>query len=384
MPYFDYNATTPLRVSARKRWLAAQDEDWYNPSSPYGRSARVHELLEGCRARLAQLLGCAPELLVFNSGATEGNYSLFEYLQSTLSRECRVGISAVEHPSVYAAAHALFGERCCTFKVNQSGVIDVEAFEEALDRDAFGLVSVMAANNETGVLQPWPQLASICRAKGVPFHVDAAQWLGKARMGPIGTVDFVTGCAHKFGGPKGVGFLKIGTNYTGYRAAVGGAQEHAHRAGTENYPGIAAMMAALEACLESVEAECSRLQICRNAFEEQIVQRIQGVNTIGADVGRLANTSLLIMPAHLNTRWVLQLEKRGFEVSTGSACATGKEGPSHVLTAMGLSPEEARRAVRVSGGWNTTNDDWRALAAAMIVVWERLKREERSNQVIDI
>lgn len=384
MTYFDYNATTPLDPVARAAWLTACDEQWYNPSSPYRNAARVHELLEDCRARLAALLGCAPELVVFNSGATEGNYSLLDYFQRTLGPDTLVGVSAIEHPCVYASARTLLGARCHVFPVSPLGIVDLDAITEVLSRNRFGLVSVMAANNETGVLQPWQEVVSLCRDKGVPVHVDAAQWLGKEPLDGIDAVDFVTGCAHKFGGPKGVGFLKLSASYTGYRAALGGAQEHDHRAGTENYPGVVAMLAALEARITQLTDERIRQQRGKAGFEQHVIRRIQGVDTVGGDAQRLANTSLLLLPAHLNTRWVLQLEKQGFQVSTGSACATGKAGPSHVLAAMGISADAAHRSIRVSGGWTTSEADWEALARAMVNVWQRLEDEKGNSQVIQV
>jgi cysteine desulfurase len=235
---------------------------------------------------------------------------------------------------------------------------------------------VMAANNETGVLQPWLTLAALCRRARAEFFCDATQWLGKLPASGLGACDWAVASAHKFGGPKGVGLLQIPPHAADFRAQLGGAQEHGHRAGTENFPGIAAMLAALtEAETKKVLFETERLR-WRENFERAVLalpslgqsggEGVVAVVAAGAE--RLWNTAALLLPHGENHRWVARLDARGFQVSTGSACATAKEGPSHVLAAMGLAPEEARRVVRVSAGWDTTEADWAALAAAFVAV----------------
>lgn len=370
--------------AAEKIWLEASREYWQNPSSPYRAGARVHCLLEEKREQLAGWLECDPSLIVFNSGATEGNNGLLQYFKNIAGEEARVAVSAVEHPCVFDTARKLFGERCERLPVTPAGVLDFETVESLLGNQKWALVSVMAANNETGVIQPWEQVAEVCRKRGIALHVDAAQWFGKEPIGDLGRCDFVTGSAHKFGGPKGVGFLKISEQYTGFHGALGGAQENDHRAGTENYPAIAAMVAALEARLGTLEAERERLKKARDAFEGRLLKSIPGVRVLGDGVERLCNTSMLIMPKFENTRWVAQLDKMKFVVSTGSACATGKEGPSHVLAAMQVSADDAKRALRISGGGATVQEDWMALAEAFEEVWKRLQNEGSRSQVIEI
>jgi cysteine desulfurase len=230
--------------------------------------------------------------------------------------------------------------------------------------DRVAAVIVMAANNETGVLQPWSEIAAACAEAGVAYLCDASQWLGKLPAGGIGGNGFVIAAGHKFGGPKGVGLLKLAPQSEGLRGQLGGGQERGHRGGTEDFPGIAAMGAALaEAEQKKVFLETERLA-WREEFERAVVVAVPGVRVVAAGADRLWNTASLVMPFAENTRWVARLDKRGFQISTGSACATGKGGPSHVLAVLGFAAEEAKRVVRVSSGWETTADDWRALAVA--------------------
>lgn len=381
MAYFDANATTPVCPAACDAMDTARRDFWYNPSSPYPAAAAVHNRLEAAREQLAGLLGCEPAQIVFNSGATEGAYSLFHYLASVLGDTASVAISAVEHPCVRESARRFFGQRVVEIPVGAEGVTDLQALEEiACGRHTGGrpaLIALMAANNETGALQPWKQALAIARAHGIPFYTDAAQWLGKEAAAGLGEADFVTGCAHKFGGAKGAGFIKIGGDFTGFKAQRGGAQENDHRAGTENYPAIASMLAALVSRESALEAQRQTWATCRTAFEAELERAIPGLVVNAAGAPRLLNTSSLLLPRHRNTRWVARLARRGFCLSTGSACATGKAGPSHVLAAMGLTPEQAERTVRLSALWEETSaQDWQALAIAFAEVMQELDAQE--------
>ncbi|MCB1235949.1 MAG: aminotransferase class V-fold PLP-dependent enzyme, partial [Verrucomicrobiae bacterium] len=230
----------------------------------------------------------------------------------------------------------------------------------------------MAANNETGVLQPWREIGALCRARGVPFHCDAAQWIGKMPAADLGgACDFLTGCAHKFGGPKGTGFLLAPSRGAeNFRAAAGGPQENRMRAGTEDLPGILALLAALD---DKDDADLAAAAEGRTAdragFERAVLQALPGAKLVAPDAERLWNTVMLVMPpAHSNLKWLTRLSRLGFAVSTGSACSAGQGNPSHTMAAMGLAPEEMSRVLRVSGGWGTTAADWLALAAALAEV----------------
>ena len=362
VPYFDHNATTPLTAVAREAWLRAQDEAWQNPSSPHRGAAQVKIRLEAAREKMAILLGGRAEDYVFTSGATEAANLVLAHWARALPADAIIAMNPTEHPCVRDAAVSFFGGRVRWLEVTGDGVVMIPAIKATVAKVA--AVVVMAANNETGVIQPWAEIAKVCRAAGVPYLCDASQWLGKLPAGGLGEAGFVIGAAHKFGGPKGVGFLKLGAQAEGLRGQLGGAQERGHRAGTEDFPGIAAMGAALaEAEQKKVFLETERLR-WRQVFERDMLAAVPGVRVIAAGADRLWNTVALVMPFAENTRWVARLDRRGFQVSTGSACATGKAGPSHVLAALGYDGEEARRVVRVSAGWETSAEDWRALAAA--------------------
>jgi cysteine desulfurase len=369
MPWFDHNATTPLVPVAREAWLRAQDESWQNPSSPTRAAARVKIRLDAAREQLAALLGGEPKRLVFNSGATEGANAVFAHWGRMLPAAARIAVNPTEHPCVIEAARAHFGEaRIVWLAVTRDGVVRVDQFEKLLAPGGVAAVAVMAANNETGVLQPWAEIAALCRRARVEFLCDATQWLGKLPGSGLGCADWVIGSAHKFGGPKGVGFLQIAPGTDAFHGQLGGAQEHGHRGGTENYPGVAAMLAALtEAETKKVLFETERLR-WRENFERALLSSIPGTTVVAAGAERLWNTVSLLMPHGENHRWVARLDQRDFQVSTGSACATGKAGSSHVLAALGLAPDEVKRVVRVSAGWETTEADWSALAAALAAV----------------
>lgn len=370
MPYFDYNATAPLAPVARETWLRLSDEAWHNPSSPTRDGARARLRLDAARQRLGEFLGAKPERIVFNSGATEGAHSVLAHWARTLPKTTRLAINPTEHPCVLEAARFSFAERIIPLELTGDGVVKPEALEKCFadasrspERAPLAVV-VMAANNETGVLQPWRELGALCARHRAPFLCDATQWLGKLPAAGLGEIGWVIGSAHKFGGPKGCGFVVLPGQAESFCAQPGGAQENGHRSGTENLPAIAAGVAALaEAEQARMFLEEERLR-WRREFEHAVVTALPGTRIVAAEAERLWNTVALIPPYAENTRWVAKLDKRGFQVSTGSACATGKEGPSPVLAALGVPPEQARRVVRVSGGWETTADDWRALADA--------------------
>ncbi len=365
MPYFDYNATAPLHPTALATWREAAEHGWHNPSSPYRAAARAHALLEQAREHIAALIGGPAEDYVFTSGATEANNAVFSYFSRTAPATARVAVSAVEHPCVLEAALRWFPGRVIVLPCDAQGVVPPESVQDALKGGNVALVSLMAANNETGALQPWRESLALCRSAGVPFHCDAAQWLGKLPADGLADCDFLTGSAHKFGGPKGAGFLKIAASQHSFHGQVGGEQERGRRAGTENLPGICAMAAALQTVIPRLAAEGAGWEGARKLFEGGLHRVLPGAEIVSPHVPRLWNTVMFLAPRHLNLRWVAALDQRGCQVSTGSACATGRAGPSHVLAAMGVPADSAKRALRVSAGWDTTTADWEALLAAL-------------------
>ncbi|MBI3879182.1 MAG: aminotransferase class V-fold PLP-dependent enzyme, partial [Verrucomicrobia bacterium] len=269
------------------------------------------------------------------------------------------------------AAREWFPKRHRLIPVTREGVVEVAELKAALKKAKHrpGLVAVMAANNETGVLQPWRELAALCREHSVPFFCDAVQWLGKLPAAGLGACDFVSGSAHKFGGPRGVGFLKVPAKGRVHPLLQGGPQEEGRRAGTENVAGALALVAALEERESRIQNPESRIKTAREAFEKRLLKALPGSEILGSNSSRLWNTVAALMPeADCRQRWVVKLDKLGFAVSTGSACASGKEAPSHVLSAMGRTSAEAARVLRFSSGWETTEADWLALLGGLVKV----------------
>jgi len=288
-----------------------------------------------------------------------------------------IAISGLEHPCVQAPVEALFPEdRVRRLPVLPgTGVIDLEILERWVAGGEVSCVSVMAANNETGALHPWREIAELCREAGVRYHNDAAQWIGKCAVAGLDRCDFVTGSGHKFGGGKGVGFLILPEDFETihFHGQIGGPQEDGRRAGTENLPGVVAMVDALQERSDSTrEAFAGSPGSSRDAFESRVEGEI-GCRLLAAAGPRLWNTSMFVVPHSKNLKWLTRLSQRGFSVSTGSACSAGKGNPSSVMLAMGLDYEEMGRVIRVSGGWTSREREWEALAGALVAVDRELR-----------
>jgi cysteine desulfurase len=363
MIYFDHNATTPLHPVARQAWQEAAEKFIGNPSSPHRLGSRADAALGEARRQLAEFLGCDALDIVWTSGATESNNMVLHHAAATLPRDAEVWISAIEHPCVLESTAHYFPGRHRLIPVTRPGVSDLNWLSQRLARARPGLVAVMAANNETGVLQPWREVLALCRKRGIPFFCDAAQWMGKLPSAGLGGCDFVSGCAHKFGGPKGAGFLKVPGKGRFESLLLGGPQEERRRAGTENVPGVLAMLAVLAAReMDLAKGEHERRLKWRTEFEKRLLKKVKGAEVVGAKADRLWNTVSALLPvADCRQRWVVRLDKAGFAASTGSACASGKEQPSHVLAAMGQTAG-TDRALRFSSGWETTREEWIGLA----------------------
>lgn len=379
--YFDANATAPLCPAAREAWLAVAGEHWQNPSSLYPAAAAAKERLADARWRLAEVIGGEPETLVFTSGATEANNALFRMLAGRWAAHERIAISGLEHPAVALPAHESFGARVIRLRTITDGRVCLDSLKTVLAAaDRPRLVSVMAANNETGVLQPWREIATICREAGVWFHCDASQWLGKMPADGLAECAFVTGSGHKLGGPKGTGFLKLPDEDDRMTAdwqpvlQHGGAQEADRRAGTEDVAGASAMVAALEARTTLVTDPAWREQrtTWRDAFEQRLIAELEGLEIVGGGAARLWNTSMLVLPPPRNLKWLTRLARRGFAVSTGSACSAGADKPSAVLASMAVAPDAMSRVLRFSSLWETEGTEWHALADAVIDVAHEL------------
>lgn len=372
--YFDHNATSPLSPAAREAWICASQRHIGNPSSPHRVGARAEVALTLARERAAALFGCSEFDLVWTSGATEANNTLFHSV-SRSAPNGEVWVSAIEHPSVIAPARHWFGRNFRLLPVTREGVLDLNNFIEQIAKRCPALVVLMAANNETGVLQPWREVLEICHSHGVRFACDAVQWVGKQISMGLGDCDFLTTSAHKFGGPVGIGLMKV--SGTIQPLIIGGPQEEGRRAGTENIPSALSMVAALSEREEQIrEGQTSKRLQWRDEFISDLEQALPGIEIIGKQSPRLWNTVSALMPetADCRRRWVVQLDKLGFAVSTGSACSSGKEAASHVLTAMGYNPSEAGRMLRFSSGWETSKEDWRKLLNGIKEAFAQVQR----------
>jgi cysteine desulfurase len=362
--YLDWNATAPLRPEAAAA-MSAVLARCGNPSSVHrwGRAGR--HMVERAREAVAALLGGVdPSNLVFVSGGTEANH-----LALLGAGRQRVLVSAVEHDSV---RHAVPGSE--TIPVDCDGVVVLDELDRLLAADPRpALVSVMFANNETGVVQPVAEIAAIARKYRALFHCDAAQAVGKFALdaGEIGA-DLFTLSAHKLGGPPGVGGLVVTGGLDLAPLFHGGGQERGRRAGTENLPGIAGFAAAAAASAGGI-AIYDRVRALRDELEGSIVAIAPDAVVFGAAAPRLPNTSAIAMPGIPAETQVIALDLDGVMVSAGAACSSGKVGPSHVLAAMGVGSDLAGSTIRVSLGWSSSEAD----IAHFLRAWTALYRRRR-------
>lgn len=373
MSYLDHNATAPLCPEARAAWLEAAESFGSNPSGLHAAATRARDLLESCRESLAALLGCDDAgRIVFTSGATAANNLLARHLAHAASAGAVVVVSPLEHPAVDAPFRAAFPGRVVETEVDRDGVVDVAGLAGVLDAhagSAVAAVSVMAASNESGVLQPWRDLAGECRSRGVAFHTDAAQWFGKLPAAGLAACDWVTGSGHKFGGPRGVGFLVVPEG-NAFRGDLGGPQEGGRHAGTENLPGIAGMVAALAARERDMSGMVTRGGALRDAAIDALRATLPAATVVSGGADRLWNTLALLVSGMDSRRLVAALDRAGVEASSGSACSSGAASASRVVAAigarLGLVPGTPAGMVRLSAGPETDESDWRAAVSALV------------------
>jgi cysteine desulfurase len=367
--YLDHNATSPLRPEAREAVLAALALAG-NASATHADGRAARRLIEEARDRVAALVGADPRCVTFTSGGSEAAATLLApgFVGRSGRREPHRSliVSGVEHSCVLAGGRFAPDDiHICA--VDPVGRIDLAALERLLGEvPRPALVAVMAANNETGVIQPLADVRRLAEVHGASLVVDAVQALGKMAldMGALGAdALFVSG--HKIGAPQGVGAIIRASEVVDVERLVkGGGQEGRLRAGTENLAGIAGFGAAARAVSIGTDAEMQRLSALRDWLEAEIVTISGTSRIIGLPAERLANTSLTVHPGLDGETAVIALDLAGLSVSTGSACSSGKIAPSHVLAAMGLAGPEAKSAIRVSLGWSTTRDDVERFAAA--------------------
>jgi cysteine desulfurase len=350
--YLDNNATTPLHPDVLAALDRALRVDFGNPSSIHQEGQSARHLLEEARERVARRIGATSREVVFTSSGTESsNAAIFGAVPA--GRRCHIVTSGIEHPSV-AEAIAELGRRGCEVSVvppSRDGVVDAERMIAAI-RDDTALVTLMMANNETGVVQPVAAVGRVCRERGIHFHCDAVQAAGKipVDVAEIGC-DTLALSAHKLHAPKGIGALFVRRGVTLHPLLVGGAQERRRRAGTENVP-----LAVAFGVAASLPDESERVRELRDRFESLLDESFE-VTINGRGVARLPNTSSVTFEGADAEGLVIALDLDGVAVSAGSACSSGRLEPSPVLLAMGLTPQQARSTIRVSLSRFTTEEE---------------------------
>jgi cysteine desulfurase len=373
--YFDWNATAPLRQEARAAMVTTLGLTG-NASSVHAEGRAVRRLVEAAREQVAGLVGAEAKNVTFTSGATEANMLALTpaiEIGGRKSLRDRLFVSAIEHPSVRSGGR-FSADAVEELPVTSDGVIDLHALRSAIARAERPLVSVMLANNETGVIQPIADIAAIVHAGNGVLHVDAVQGPGRidCRIGELGAA-LMSLSAHKLGGPQGAGALvSRGDIHIGEPLIRGGGQERGLRAGTENVAAIAGFGAA--AVVAANQADAARMAGLRDRVEAGIKAATPETVFFGQNAPRLPNTTLFTVPGMKAETAIIAFDLNGIAVSSGSACSSGKVQASHVLAAMGVEPSLAQGAVRVSLGWSTSESDIENLLNALTKVVSSLRK----------
>lgn len=363
--YMDHSATTPVRAEALEAMAPYFAEFYGNPSSIHSVGRRAGVALAEARRTVADLIGAKPREIVFTGCGSESDNAALRGI--ALARREKTGANRIvtlpiEHEAVLHTAQDLrdhYGFELSLVPVDSEGIVDLSQFEAAIgDGHDVAVVSMMYANNEVGSIQPIAEIGAHCRTRGVPFHTDAVQAAGRLPLQVDELqVDALSVSAHKFYGPKGVGFLYLrgGTPYLPY--LVGGGHENGQRAGTENVPFIVAMTKALALSEEERDNETARLRVLRDQLIGDVLEGIEGARLTGAREQRLAHHASFVIEGLEAEGVLIGLDMAGVAASSGSACTSGAHRPSHVLTAMGVPANDAVGALRLSLGRSNTPED---------------------------
>jgi cysteine desulfurase len=383
MIYLDYNATTPVCDAAREAMLPYLDRHFGNPSSVHAAGRETRAAIDNARDKLAALLRVKPNEIIFTSGGTEScNLAVFGFARSRSQGGGHVISAKTEHHAVLNAIEHLEkheGFEVTWLNVSRDGIIDIDQLAGAI-RPETRLVSIMTANNETGVIQPMREISQICRERGVLLHSDMVQSFGKIDA-DLSLVDAASFAAHKFYGPKGIGFLFLRSGLSIQPIMFGGAHENERRPGTENVAAIAGMAAAAEWTLRDRETEQHREGELRDELWTRIAQNVPDAKQNGANAPRLANTLNMSLLGIDSEMLLIALDLEGVCASSGSACMVGSVVASHVLLAMGLPMERTRSAVRFSLGKWTTADEINAAGNAVQKIVDRLNTRKSAYAV---
>lgn len=379
--YLDHAATTPVDPDVLEAMLPYLRDNFGNPSSVHGFGQRARGAIDEARAQLAALIGARDSEIVFTGSGTEAdNQAVAGALEASAAVEggrTDLVTSAVEHPAILNTARALdpSAHQVTLVGVAETGVVDLDALENAIT-DATALVSIMCANNETGVLQPLTEIIGLARSKGALVHTDAVQGLGKVRLDVRSLeVDLMSISAHKIYGAKGVGALYVRSGTRMSALIRGGSQERNRRAGTENVAGIVGFGKAADLARERMEIDMGRIASLRDRLETALIadDRLRALRN-GSEINRIAATTNLSFEGVSGEDLLIALDLDGIAVSTGAACAAGSPEPSHVLKAMGLSRSRVSSSLRFSLGRSNTVEEIDAAADAVTKAILRLRR----------
>jgi len=386
MIYLDYNATTPLCDAAREAMEPYFSKHFGNPSSIHRAGRNARSAVDNARDKIAALIKVKPNEIVFTGGGTEScNLAVLGLARCGIDRGGHVICEKTEHHAVLHAVEHLEkheGFEVTWLDTSNDGVVDLDQLANSI-RPETRLVSIMHANNETGVIQPIKEISKICRERGVLLHSDCVQAFGKIDIDPAlaGLVDAASFAAHKFYGPKGVGFLYLRSGLSLQPVLFGGAHENQRRPGTENVPAIAGMAAAAEFVLGNQHAEQDRLLKLRDELWNLISQNVPDAKLNGESAPRLANTLNVSLLGVDSEMLLIALDLKGVCASSGSACMVGSVSASHVLLAMGLPMERARSAVRLSLGKQTTAEEIAATGKIIGEIVDRVTKRKSAHAV---
>jgi cysteine desulfurase len=383
MIYLDYNATTPLCDAAREAMLPYLGRHFGNPSSVHAAGRAARAAIDNSRDKLAGLLRVKPHELIFTSGGTEScNLAVLGLARNRSSHAAHIISAKTEHHAVLNAVEHLEKHEnveVTWLNIARDGIVDLNQLSKSIRPDT-RLVSIMAANNETGVIQPMREISQICREHGVLLHTDMVQAFGKMDV-DLSLVDAASFAAHKFYGPKGVGCLYLHSGLSIQPIMFGGAHENERRPGTENVSAIAAMAAAAEWTLRDRESEQERQAELRDDLWTRISQNVPDAKQNAQNAPRLANTLNVSLLGLDSEMLLIALDLEGVCASSGSACMVGSVVASHVLLAMGLPIERARSAVRFSLGKWTTADEIKRAGDAMRKIVDRFETRKSAYAV---
>ena len=356
--YLDHNATTPILPEVRDAMLPWLENEFGNPSSVYSLGRRASAALTAAREQVAALVGAQPSEIIFNSCGTEATNTAILSALAIDPDKRHIITSTVEHSATIKLCEYLAtrGYEITWLPVGKDGLLDPDRLEGAITSET-AVISLLWANNETGVIFPVEEIAAITARKKVPLHLDAVQAAGKVpiNLAELGA-QYVSLSAHKLCAPKGVGALYVNRRAR-YTPLLRGSQEESKRGGTQNVASIVAFGKASELALKSLPTHPERIRALRDRFEQTLINTVEGVRRNGADEPRLPNTSNLTFTAIEAETALLLFDKEGLCCSAGSACSSGSINPSHVLTAMGVTRDEARASLRFSLGRTTTEAD---------------------------